>query len=346
MPAEVVVIGLRFSGLEPTRAPNSRRSPRCGRSLAVTVPGPETCALPAGGLEVAKPKLGDRTYDHRPGELYAICLVKNEEDIIGETLAHAAGHCKRIFVLDNGSTDTTWELVQALSRADSTIVPFGRTFEPYRRSLRSQIYYEIGSRLPEDAWWLVLDADEFLAEDPQPVIRQAVQEGADVIRTWQIAFYFTDVDLRAWEEGKDSRSESIVNRRRYYRIDSQEKRLFRNWRNLRWTDGNVPEDVYRMCKRRIFNRHYRFRDPDQMAKRLLAKSALPSHPRSSVRDWRAMVVDSRKCDFHRDGDPWRFHFWFMTTYYRKKFRRRLRNKWHRVMRWVSGMISSENKAAP
>jgi len=131
---------------------------------------------------VADLKRDDRTCENRPCELYAICLVKHEEDIIGETLTYAARHCDRIFVLDNGSTDATWVLVQFFCRADSRIVPFGRTFEPYRRSVRSQVYYELRSELPEDAWWLALDADEFLAEDPQPVIRQAVQQGADVIR--------------------------------------------------------------------------------------------------------------------------------------------------------------------
>lgn len=43
-------------------------------------------------------------------------------------------------------------------------------------------------------------------------------------------FYFTEVDLRQWEESKDSRDKSVFDRRRYYLINWQEKRLFRNKR--------------------------------------------------------------------------------------------------------------------
>ena len=37
--------------------------------------------------------------------------------------------------------------------------------------------------MAEDDWWLVLDGGEFLAENPQPVIEQAVKKGAGLIRT-------------------------------------------------------------------------------------------------------------------------------------------------------------------
>jgi len=268
-----------------------------------------------------------RIDESRPIKLYAICLVKNEDDIITQTLSHAAGHCEKIFVLDNGSTDRTWELVQSLSRGNRRIVPFGQTFEPYRRSLRSQVYYEVCSELSEDDWWLILDSDEFLAEDPQLVIRQAVQENANVIRSWQITFYFTDVDLRAWEEGKDSRDKPIVERRRYYLINWQERRLFRNRRDLSWVKGNVPEGLGRECKRRILNRHYRYRDPLQIEKGLLGKSVITSNPGKPPPDWRRVVRNSRKLDFYRDGDRWRFHLWPMTTSLRWRLSRRIIKKW-------------------
>lgn len=277
-----------------------------------------------------------RTNESRPIKLYGVCLVKNEDDVITQTLIHAAGHCEKIFVLDNGSTDCTWEFVQSLSRVEPRIVPFGQTFEPYRRSLRSQVLYEVCSDLSEDDWWLILDSDEFLAEDPQPVIRQAVREGADVIRSWQISFYFTDIDLRAWEEGTDQRSKPIVDRRRYYCIDWQERRLFRNRRDLSWANGNVPEELGKECKRRIFNRHYLFRDPPQIEKRLSVKREIPSKAGKTSREWRRLVKDSSKLDFHRDGDPWRFRLWPMTTPLRWRLSRRVRKKWDSAVKLMLG----------
>ena len=272
------------------------------------------------------------TYESRPAKLYAICLVKNEDDVITQTLSHAAGYCEKIFVLDNGSTDRTWEFVQSLAQANPRIVAFGQTFEPYRRSLRAGAYYEIRSELSEYDWWLILDSDEFLAEDPHPVIAQAVRERADLIRSWQISFYYTDVDLRAWEKGEDSRDKPIVDRRRYYLINWQERRLFRNRRDLLWGDGNVPKGLGRECKRRILNRHYPLRDPEQIQKRLVDRFGHPTCFRHVTSpDWRHVIRDSRRLVFYRDGDPWRFVGSAVTQYHMRRFLKRLKRTYSGVV---------------
>ena len=277
----------------------------------------------------------------QPYKIYGICLVKNEDDVITQTLNHAATYCEKIFVLDNGSTDRTWEIVRSLSQVNPRIVLFAQTLEPFRRSLRSLVYYEVGAELSEDDWWLILDGDEFLAEDPQPIIRQAVREGADVIRTWQISFGFTEEDLRAWEEGRDSRDKPIFERRRYYRIDWQEKRLFPNRRDVSWGGTIVPASLKKTCTRRILNRHYPLRDPEQIQKRLLARFGHPScfHHVTSP-DWRHVIRDSRRLVFYRDGDPWRFLLSGLAHYHRCKLKRRLRKKWRRRVETVSGLFGA------
>jgi glycosyltransferase involved in cell wall biosynthesis len=271
-------------------------------------------------------------------KLYAMCLVKDEDDIITQTLSYAARYCEKIFVLDNGSSDSTWELVQSLSSTSSQIVPFGRTLEPYRRSLRSVVYYEVRSKLSEDDWWLILDSDEFLAEDPRPVIAQAVREGADVIRAWQVQFRYTYEDLRAWEEGKDSRNDWIFHRRRYYLIDWQERRLFRNRRDLHWADGNVPAGLKKRCRRKILNRHYRYRDPQQISKRLRSH---PSSAGKSQPHWRSKVTDPSKFEFYRDGDPWRFHLSGMMNYYSWRLKMRLRKQFRYAAATLLGNLKSD-----
>jgi glycosyltransferase involved in cell wall biosynthesis len=293
----------------------------------------------------AKPAEG--THKNERVRLYAICLVKNEDDIITQTLMYAAGHCEKIFVLDNGSTDRTWELVQSLSQANPQIIPFGQTFEPFRDSLRSLVYYEVHSELSEDDWWLILDSDEFLAEDPQPVIRQAVREGADVIRAWQISFGFTEKDLRAWEEGRDSRDKPIFQRRRYYRIDSQEKRIFPNRRDLSWGDTIVPASLKKTCMRRILNRHYALRDPEQIQKRLLVRFGHPTcfrHVTSS--DWRSVIRDSRRLVHYRDGDPWHFRLSDLTNYHRRRLVKRLKKKCSSVVGNLAWSIGGSRDGEP
>ena len=49
-------------------------------------------------------------------KIHAICLVKDEDDIIAYTLEKALVWADYIYVYDNGSTDRTWEIVQNLSK--------------------------------------------------------------------------------------------------------------------------------------------------------------------------------------------------------------------------------------
>ena len=283
-------------------------------------------------------------------KLHAICLVKNEDDIIVQTLNHARRYCDRIFVFDNGSVDRTWEYVQELAKADSGIVPFGQTLEPYARNLRAAIYYEVGPQLSEEDWWLILDADEFLAEDPQPIMRQAIREGADVIRSWQIDFLYTDVDLRAWEEGKDSRSQPIMERRLFYLIRTQERRLFRNRRQLSWPSGNVPEGLGKACRRLVMNRHYRFRDPPQIQKRLQQRPLRSYYKGNYNPGWRILVKNSRELDFHEKGEPWRFRLLRVSRYYRKRFFRRAGKQWDLLLNLIGtrsdALVKSQKRRKP
>ena len=56
--------------------------------------------------------------------IHGLCLVKNEGDIVREGLTAARQWCDHIYVLDNGSTDNTWDIVQEMSASDPGIVPW------------------------------------------------------------------------------------------------------------------------------------------------------------------------------------------------------------------------------
>lgn len=57
-------------------------------------------------------------------KMYAICLVKNEDDIIGQTLTFATGYCDKIFVINNSSMDDSPRIVQSLIYENEKIVAF------------------------------------------------------------------------------------------------------------------------------------------------------------------------------------------------------------------------------
>ena len=254
-------------------------------------------------------------------KLTAICLTKNEDDIIAQTLQYATRHCDRIFVIDNGSTDDTWNVVQAIAKRHPQIIPFEQTLLPYDDALRARVYNEIHGELSDDDWWMILDSDEFLAEDPRPLMQEAMAAGADVIRSWQIQFYFTEKDFEEWEAGRDRRDRPIFERRHYYLINWQEPRLFRNRRLRPWdsdTNNTVPDGSHRVLHRRILNRHYQFRDPEQMEKRLRLRfghNSFKAHVRST--DWRSVVRNSSHLNYHHDGAVWEFSARGVGYYYYK-----------------------------
>ena len=261
--------------------------------------------------------------------IFGLCVVKNEDDIIAHTLTFARQYCERIFVLDNGSTDRTWSIVQDLARRDSGIVPFQQTTEIFNQALRSRIYNAFHSELSDNDWWLILDGDEFLAEDPRPLIQLATRLRADRVNAWQIQFFFTDRDVAEWQRDADSRDRPVFDRRRHYLINWQECRLFRNCPRRTWdvgVDYQLPHWLGPVCKRRILNRHYQYRDPEQIEKRLRLRYGHPTsfkHVRSM--DWQSVIVDSRNLNEHRDGEPWRFSLSGVLYFYRHFWHARIRS---------------------
>jgi hypothetical protein len=239
--------------------------------------------------------------------------------------------------------------VLRLAQQNTAIVPFEQTLKPYGDWLRAMVYNAVHSELSQDDWWLILDSDEFLAEDPRPVIETAVGERANIVNTWQIQFYFTERDLEAHEQGEDSRDIPIFNRRRYYLINWQENRLFLNQPHRSWNTAisiKTPDGPIQVCSRRILNRHYQFRDPDQIKKRLHLRYGNPLFPHVPSPDWRSVIRDSRKLNFYREGDPWRFSASGILYYYRRSLSREARLKYQWGLRQLQGLLTPRSIWGP
>lgn len=263
------------------------------------------------------------------GRIYGICLVKNEDDIIAESLTFAARYCERIFVIDNGSTDRTWTIVQNLSMQSSTIVPFEQTLEPFENAIRSKVYNATHGDLSDHDWWLILDADEFLEEDPRPFIKEAMDARADTIKAWIIQFYFTERDAEEAEHGTCNRDQPIFDRRRHYLINWQETRLFRNDPGRDWNANSTynftPDWLTHVFKQKILIRHYQYRDPEQISKRQSLRYGHRQFSHVQSRDWQGVIRDSRQLNFHRDGAPWRFSPSGVLYFYRRNLYQRLQS---------------------
>ena len=225
--------------------------------------------------------------------IYGLMIVKNEADIVGQCLGNALGHCEKIIVMDNMSSDGTWETVLDLAASHpGRIIAHCRIDRPFHDSLRAIGYNAFNRELSNNDWWLRLDADEFLNEPPGPVLDIAAKETADFVRANQMEFALTDRDIALIESGQDLRSQPIEQRRRHYRVSWREFRLFRNDPAVAWDVAQgrqFPQHLSKskVCSRAIFNRHYAHRDIEQLKVRIAVRRGSQSFTHVAGEDWRA-----------------------------------------------------------
>lgn len=201
-------------------------------------------------------------------KLNAICVMKNEVDIIGDTLKHALKYCDNVYLLDNGSDDGSWELVNNLSCLEPNLHIVGQTLEVFKNQLRNRIYNIYHSRFADDDWWMILDSDEFIDQDPKPLLRQIAKKRYDSMDVWQAQFYFTDKDEENYEN--EDKNQPIPERRFHYKINWREIRFFKNSHTEKWPEtvsGRIPKRCSNKYADAPVCRHYAERTPEQIAAR-------------------------------------------------------------------------------
>lgn len=240
-------------------------------------------------------------------KLYGIGTAKNEDDVIGDSIEHALQYCHKVIYLDNDSADRTWEVIQEkAAQHPDRVVAFGKLAIPYVEGIREIIYNTYNNtELGPDDWWMKLDADEFIHEDPRPIVDEAMAAGNDVIRAWHAQFYLTDRDVASIERGEDDTSLPIPERRRYYRTNWRQVHLWRNVPGQVWRDTtrSIPEQTTRIHSRAVLNRHYQYRTPEQIAKRLAIRLDAAEFPHVTSTDWTSVVRSARRCHRWEPGVP-------------------------------------------
>jgi glycosyltransferase involved in cell wall biosynthesis len=237
--------------------------------------------------------------------IHAICVVKNEADIIECCLRAASTWCDRVIVYDGESTDGTWEKVQAL--ASERIIPWRQDGKVFQESLRAEVFnaFRNGSR-PGD-WWCHLDADEFYFTDPRSFLA-TVPWPFHVVWGIAIEFYLTDADLSLPD---DQPMEERLAALRYYSVENSEPRFFRDRKRLVWSeDRGWPSNMGPVYQRRILYGHYKYRSPAQIQKRLdtrrqSVERGFPGWQHAIQNSWREKIVPASKLK-ERVGDGFEY----------------------------------------
>jgi hypothetical protein len=239
---------------------------------------------------------------------FGLTLVKDEVDIIEQAMRSALRWCDRIAVVDNGSEDGTYALLEGLARAHPQRLHLcGIIDEPFDDSLRRYAFEALRSEAERGDWWCRLDADEFYPVDPRPLLR-SVPSYEHVVWGIQVQYYYTDRDYARWVRGEETvadRRRPIQERRRYYRADASEERFVRHRPGLTWKKGQAwPAHLGPVATPRIPVQHFKYRDPVQIRRRLAARQQAYEQGHHNWGDndperWTERIVDA--ADLHYDA---------------------------------------------
>lgn len=201
-------------------------------------------------------------------KIFGIMLVKNEVDIVGYVLKKAEVWCDKIFILDNGSTDGTWELIQSMK--NDVITPWKQYFGDYHNGLRADVYNEFKHLSEPGDWWCYkLDADEEYAEDPRDFLAKIPKKYQWVFKQ-SLDFVFTkeDFDINKFT-GNFEEDKNLL---QYFKVPCwSEGRFFRYRKGLIWENkwnSHYPPHVGVMAPEKILVKHYLYRNPKQIQNRI------------------------------------------------------------------------------
>lgn len=200
-------------------------------------------------------------------KIYSLLVVKNEADVVGASLRDACRWSDKVIVIDNGSTDGTWELVQQLARELPAVVPFMRYEGPFHIGLRSQAFKAFRKEMRRVDWWCVrLDADEFFPGDVKAFLGR-VPRCCRTVKKCSTDYVITHEDLESYQfTGDFSLDREHI--RHHLKEHRAERRFMRHVPWLVWLPRwRYPHPWGRVWSEQIPVDHYQYRSPEQMQRR-------------------------------------------------------------------------------
>jgi len=201
-------------------------------------------------------------------KIVGIVPVYNEEDIIEESLTYLINQGIEPVVLDNGSTDKTYEICKKFF--DNGQIKLERFFsKKFDWALLLRKLYDLALMQSPD-WMIKTDADEFQESGVdnlslKDAISEEASKGYNLIQFNGFNFYMTDDDNLS--------ANSIRERMKYYSFYNDY--LYRAWKvypGIYPSDGHMPvfpyDQKYVVSPRKMVIRHYRFRSALQAEKRM------------------------------------------------------------------------------
>jgi glycosyltransferase involved in cell wall biosynthesis len=266
-------------------------------------------------------------------KIHCITLTKNEEDIVGHCLTEAAKWADHIYVYDGLSTDSTWDIVKSLQ--SEKITAWKQDGKVFSEGLRAEVFNEFRHLSTDGDWWLALDADEFFI-NPREILSR-IPRLHDLVWAIPIQYYLTSEDLATIDFSLPI--EQRLPLLRHYDVTWSEPRAFRYRERLVWkTEWALPRHAGIVAKQRILFKHYQYRSPEQIQKRLDTRRDNRDRgywgwAHASQASWKEKIVDGSQCNFDDGSGRYVFDEQALPKHTEPTAKRLIKSVLHRTGIW-------------
>jgi len=226
-------------------------------------------------------------FRRKPPFILGMMSVYNERDIIEYTILHMRAQEVPLVVIDNGSTDGTFDILgRYVGKAIIELARLETEFFEWGLLLRT-LYKMALKHRPE--WLLMVDADEFL-ESPFPSLnlREAIE--LESSREYNL-IQFNNFEFWPTEKDRDSSEPDIRKRVKYYSWnDDWQFKCFRDYPGTNIDEAGshlpiFPRDVkVRLSPHKFIMRHYAIRSYEQGLRKAFDER-LARYPEHERRKW-------------------------------------------------------------
>lgn len=230
-------------------------------------------------------------------KIFALAVLKDEIDIIEEFLTATETWAEKIILLDNGSTDGTWEYINKYK--SEKVIIWKQTTKVFSDALRGDLFRQFRYLACDGDWWCIrTDIDEFYLDNPVDFLSN-VPKLYTVVKKKSLEYCLTKSDINNIDfNGRFSDYKDKLKHVKPFMWS--EVRFIRETSSLHWEEGkNSPVVKGLEYKKMILCEHYQSRSREQLISRFNSRLEVNKNNKKDVfghvsgESWEELLWDQK-----------------------------------------------------